>query len=132
MVVSRRAQVVDQVCQRRARRRPHPKRAGAAPLLAIPVGNRSVDAEATTGLAANGHMMMVGETGEESPFAANPRATRPFHWVAVEEAVAKCVSKPREGVGLRGEWVVPFSSGAGLRASQREKVVAPRPMGHHP
>ena len=36
---------------------------------------------------------------------------------------------PREGVGLRGEWVVPFSSGAGLRASQREKVVAPRPMG---
>ena len=69
MAVSRRAQVVDQVCQRRARRRPHPTRAGAAPLLAIPVGNRSVDAEATTGLAANGHMMMVGETGEESPFA---------------------------------------------------------------
>ena len=56
----------------------HPKRAGAAPLLAIPVGNRSVDAEATTGLAANGHMMMVGETGEESPFAATPRRNAAF------------------------------------------------------
>ena len=38
----------------------------------------------------------------------------------VEEAVAECVSKPSEGVGLRGEWVVPFPSGAGLRASQRQ------------
>ena len=40
-----------------------------------------------------------------------------------------CFVLPRVWVGLRGGWVVPFSSGAGLCASQREKVVAPRPMG---
>ena len=98
-------------------------------MLVTLFATRSVGAEATTGLAANGHLMAVGESGEESPFDADPRATRPTQCEVVEEAVAECVSKPSEGVGLRGEWVVPFSSGAGLRASQREKVVAPRPMG---
>ena len=102
-------------------RRPHPKRAGDSAVLVTLFATRSVDAEATTGLAANGHMMMVGESGGESPFAASPRATRPSQWVAVEEAVAKCVSKPREGVGLRGGWVVPFSSGSGVRVPQRQR-----------
>ena len=62
-------------------------------------------------------------------FAASPRATRPTQCEVVEEAVAECVSKPREGVGLRGEWVVPFSSGAGLRAFQRQRV-SPAPPRH--
>ena len=90
-------------------------------MLVTLFATRSVDAEATTGLAANGHMMMVGESGEEPPFDADPRATRPSQWVAVEEAVAKCVSKPSEGVGLRGGWVVPFSSGSGVRVPQRQR-----------
>ena len=34
----------------------------------------------------------------------------------VKEAVAKCESKPRVWLGLRGGWVVPFSSGAVLHA----------------
>ena len=98
-----------------------PERAGDSAVLVTLFATRSVDAEATTGLAANGHMMMVGESGEEPPFDADPRATRPSQWVAVEEAVAKCVSKPREGVGLRGGWVVPFSSGSGVRVPQRQR-----------
>ena len=45
----------------------------------------------------------------------------------VEEAVAECVSKPSEGVGLRGEWVVPFSSGSAFaRSNDREKDTSPR------
>ena len=89
---------------------------------------RSVGAEATTGLAANEHFMAVEESGGESPFDADPRATRPTQCEVVEEAVAECVSKPREGVGLRGEWVVPFSSGGYLRSFQRQRV-SPAPDG---
>ena len=80
---------------------------------------RSVGAEATTGLAANEHLMAVGESGGESPFDADPRATRPFHWVAVEEAVAKCVSKPRRGEKDAGGSSNSFR-GASLRSFQRQ------------
>ena len=54
-------------------RRPHPKRAGDSAVLVTLFATRSVDAEATTGLAANELLMMVGESGEESPFVADPR-----------------------------------------------------------
>ena len=63
--------------------------------------------------------MTVGESGGESPFDADPRATRPFHWVAVEEAVAKCVSKPRRGEKDAGGSSNSFR-GASLRSFQRQ------------
>ena len=69
------------------------------------------------GLAANGHMMMVGETGEESPFAANPRRNAAFQMSRLkkrlENAKAICAL-------LRGRWVAGELS-YGVRALQRQR-----------
>ena len=46
--------------------------AGETPLFVTLFATRSVGAEATTGLAANGHMMMVGESGGESLSTPTP------------------------------------------------------------
>ena len=120
MVVSRRAQVVDQVCQRRARRRPPTPRAGDAPAVGNSVcsqalmpklprlGRRQVDA----GRLEN---RFIGGCRHPGP----PR-TRPSHSLVVEEAVEVCESNCRGCWGarrvvppsprLRRTVVVPFSS----------------------
>ena len=105
-----------------ARRRPHPERAGVAPAVGSLVCNRRIGAEATTGLAATMRRKAGGKTAEHGCRHQPPREA-PWLWEVVEEAVEEVRKQAaRLGCERRGERFVPFSSGAGLRAPQREKV----------
>ena len=65
--------------------------------------------------------------GWRVPFRRQPPRNAPFPMDCGCVAVAGCVSKPSEGVGLRGERVVPFSSGSAFaRSNDNEKGISPR------